>query len=913
MKIRKNVKIKLLIPVFLIFLGCTTTTTGKIIYVDADAEAFIIDGSSWEQAYRTLQDAIAEVRPGDEIRVAEGIYRPDLRTIVFGGRGGGGERQIEASGDRAATFELINGVTFKGGYAGYGSPDGTERNIQIYETILSGDLNNNDLDVKNLEDLLNEPSRADNSYNVITTRGNAVLDGFTITGGNTKTNLSSFSEENSKGNNGAGLLNEYGTVEITNCIFRENSTDQLGGSIYNHRGSLSLTNCTFTRNLAGDDGAGIYSFQSDMNLNKCTFRENTAQSGCGGGIYNEQSNPSLTNCKFIENIAQYGGGIYNDESNPILNECGFIKNTSYNYGNGGAMYNDESGSTLDKCTFIGNSAHNDGGGIYNINESNPVLNNCAFIGNSANDDGGGLSNNNSSPILTNCTFTANSASTGNAISSKSERHGPNSTISLINCINCILWDGGNEIFNDENSVSIVSYSDIQDGLRGEGNIDAEPFFVDPFGPDNIPGTEDDNLRLSPLSPCIDSGDPAYAPVPDETDLEGNRRIVKGRIDMGAYEFQPIIYVDAGNRLEVEQGLEINHPLEDGTEQHPFNDIYKAINVAEDGTTILVKPGVYSRIDFMGKAITVAGIEGAAIIKHQIDEQNQNAVTFHTGEGPDSVLKNFVINNSSIAISLNYGSKPKIRNLTIVENGLGIAAYENSDPDISNCIFWNNTDGNLYGCQARYSCIEGWAPGQGNISSDPLFVDAVNDDYHLKSEGWRWNMNSKSWTWDDVTSRCIDAGDPDCPLGDEPKSVPRDPYNTYGINQRINMGVFGGTAQASIPPYDRLIPEDLIPHEPNPAQWAPDGEPKEAYGGPGEYDYLAQMTAMQATDDSGTVEYFFECITEPAYSSGWQSTNIYSVTVGRTGQNHIFRFKARDFYGNETAWSEEMPAGLVPRR
>ena len=90
-------------------------------------------------------------------------------------------------------------------------------------------------------------------------------------------------------------------------------------------------------------------------------------------------------------------------------------------------------------------------------------------------------------------------------------------------------------------------------------------------------------------------------------------------------------------------------------------------------------------------------------------------------------------------------------------------------------------------------------------------------------------------------------------------------------------------------------------------------PREAFGGVGEYDYLAQMTALEAIDDSGQVEYFFECTTEPAHSSGWQSSSTYSVTVGWSGQNHRFRVKARDLYGNETAWSEELPAELAPRQ
>ena len=846
----------LLFALFLLTMLCTTAT-GKIIYVDDDAIAEF-DGSSWAFAYLSLQVAIADVLPGDEIRVAQGIYRPDDHQISKVWRGGG----KVATGDRDATFELINGVTYKGGYAGYGKPDPNTRNVSLYETILSGDLDSNDVDVNSPGDLLNEPSREDNSYYVVTGRSNSVLDGFTISGGTR-----------------AGMFNDYGTVQILNCTFSRNSS---GGGIRNYRSNPSLNNCTFIQNC----GSGIHNYKSYSDLTNCTFIENSAE--YGGGIHNNESNPTLANCTFIANLAHYGGGMCNNKSNPILTDCIFTSNSGYNYG----------------------------GGMYNTNGSYPILNNCVFNGNLAYIYGGGLSNNHSSPALTNCTFTANSAPNGSAIACNSRGYTQGSTISLINCI---LWDDGNEIWNNDSSIFSVSYSNVQGGWRGEGNIDADPLFVDPLGPDNIGGTEDDNLRLAPTSPCIDSGDPNYVPEPNETDLDGNRRIVRARIDMGAYEFQPIIYVDDDNRLEEWQDLQTNDPLEDGTELHPFNDIWKAIDAAEDGTKILVKPGVYSKIDFKGKAITIAGIEGTVVIdgttaaRGGTTRGQQDAVTFHTGERSGSVLKNFVIRENGMAISLNYGSSPTITNITIVDNDFGIAAYENSNPDISNCIFWNNKDGDLFQCQARYSCIEGGAPGQGNISVNPLFVDHVNGDYHLKSEGWRWSTQSQSWTYDNVTSLCIDVGDPDSPLADELMSVPRDPDNIYGANQRINMGAFGGTAQASLPPSGWVIPEDLTAPAPNPALWALGGEPKEAYGGSGEYDYLAQMTAVEAIDDSGIVEYFFECTTEPAHSSGWQSSSTYSVAIGWSGQDHRFRVKARDLYCNETAWSEELPAELVPRK
>ena len=85
------------------------------------------------------------------------------------------------------------------------------------------------------------------------------------------------------------------------------------------------------------------------------------------------------------------------------------------------------------------------------------------------------------------------------------------------------------------------------------------------------------------------------------------------------------------------------------------------------------------------------------------------------------------------------------------------------------------------------------------------------------------------------------------------------------------------------------------------------EPKEVNHGGGTFDYWAEMTAVEATDASGDVEYFFECTTESGFSSGWQSSRTYQVKVGRRGQRQRFRVKARDVYGNETAPSTLLPA------
>jgi hypothetical protein len=90
------------------------------------------------------------------------------------------------------------------------------------------------------------------------------------------------------------------------------------------------------------------------------------------------------------------------------------------------------------------------------------------------------------------------------------------------------------------------------------------------------------------------------------------------------------------------------------------------------------------------------------------------------------------------------------------------------------------------------------------------------------------------------------------------------------------------------------------------QWAPGGEPREVYGGGGTWDYYAEMTAADATDTSGGVEYYFECTTESGFSRDWDASPYYKVLVGRTGQAHRFRVKARDIYKNETAYSPTLP-------
>ena len=279
----------------------TATTERFIFYVDAGASTGG-DGANWASAYRYLQDALAMARAGDQIRVTEGIYKPDQGVGV-------------SAGDRAATFRLINVVAMYGGFP-IGGGTWEQRNPNTYETLLSGDLNS--------DDGVFFINKQDNSYHVVTsvmTNPSTILDGFVITHGH--------------GNDLVGS----------------------GGGMYNLNGSPTLVNCTYTANWASGSGGGFYTENGSPILVNCSFNGNSGGGWRGGaGMYNEIGNPTLTNCVFVANSSvRNGGGLSNNSSDGLaLINCTFSNNLAEDYG--GGIYNINSNSTLVSCIFWNNSA-----------------------------------------------------------------------------------------------------------------------------------------------------------------------------------------------------------------------------------------------------------------------------------------------------------------------------------------------------------------------------------------------------------------------------------------------------------------------------------------------------------------------------------------------------------------------------
>jgi len=305
----------------------------NILFVDVDARGSLFNnGANWTNALADLQQAlrIAAANPQiEEIRVARGVYVP-----------------AGPSGDRAATFRLVNGLTIKGGYAGLGEPDPDARNISAYRTILSGDLNGDD-----------EPgfhNNGDNSYHVVTALladKTAVIDGFTITGGD----ANGSSDTSSRG---GGLYCTYSSPNLTNCVFAANTALNDGGGIYKDAGEPNLTNCAFVNNYSSASGGGMYN-RGRATLNNCRFTANSAETGGAIDTHGDwQESLTLMNCVISGNSARSGGGILCPCTSVILSNCTVVANTATGseYSRGGGLDgDDDTYLTLTNCIFWANS------------------------------------------------------------------------------------------------------------------------------------------------------------------------------------------------------------------------------------------------------------------------------------------------------------------------------------------------------------------------------------------------------------------------------------------------------------------------------------------------------------------------------------------------------------------------------
>ena len=310
---------------------------GATRYVWAGSPSPDASYTNWNSAARTIQDAVDAAQTGDIVLVTNGSYSTGGRAVY-------GTMTNRIAIDKAITVQSVNGpgVTWIVG-AGIG-PGGTDNGDGAIRCVYVGT--------------------------------NAVLSGFTLTNGHTRT-----SGDYDKEQSGGGAWCEVSGV-LTNCTLSGNSTYYSGGGSYDG----TLNNCTLSGNSASSSGGGL---RYGM-LNNYTLSAGSNSPSYGGG----SRYGTLNNCTLSDNSASYGGG----SSYGTLNNCILSGNSATGLGSGGGS----SYGTLNNCTLIGNSAGFFGGG-----SSSGALNNCTLSGNSAAYGGGS-----SSGTLINCIVYYNTAVNG---------------------------------------------------------------------------------------------------------------------------------------------------------------------------------------------------------------------------------------------------------------------------------------------------------------------------------------------------------------------------------------------------------------------------------------------------------------------------------------------------------------------
>ena len=554
---------------------------------------------------------------------------------------------------------------------------------------------------------------------------------------------------------GGGIYCEFSSPSIVDCVIKECATE-LGGGIGVVSGSPTIIDCVIEDCRAG--GAGL---------------AESGGRGAGIGLI-RGSDATILHSQIKENSGYYnslGAGVYCWRSRAFFANCDISYNTAQGNVQGGGAYCGGPSARIEfeNCVISNNTAEI-GGGL------------CAGTsGDSAVE----------SVIITNCTIAHNSLSVDQSDSSTGG--GIHSVSSNIAIRNSIVWynDGVPILLVDPASISPVLYSSIEGGYPGQGNIDSDPLFASAAGSDYHlrsvfgryePWTDRWVIDSDYYSPCIDAGDP-QDPVGAEPLTNGKR------INMGAY----------GGTIEASKGADawIYHVDKSGSNSNSglsrsdaFATIQKAVDMAWDGDTVMVWPGVYREdVDLKNRAITLQSADDAAVVT----ASNAFAFSFFSAENSNCVLRNFIITGcdsaDGAAIYLN-GASPTLTNLTITDNIYGIYAEGGADPDIVNCILWNNQNGDLHHCEARYSCVQqedAITGNDGNISTDPLFADPGSSDYHLMSRHGRYSPIDGTWPTDSLSSPCIDTGDPYVDPGRELK-----PHGG-----QINMGAYGGTPFASL--------------------------------------------------------------------------------------------------------------------
>ena len=262
--------------------------------------------------------------------------------------------------------------------------------------------------------------------------------------------------------------------------------------------------------------------------------------------------PTIRNCNFRDNRCTFGGaaGYINNGGFPTFTDCSFEDGVG---GSFGGAFDIASGGNVrfERCLFTGNTAAR-AGALEIFNSTGPVVSNCVFVGNTATGNGGGGGvwlGSGGNPRVSNCTIVGNSSTT-QAVGGIRVQNAAGATVA-----NCVIWDnagpaGAQGADNQVNSAADVTWSIVEGGFAGTGNLALDPLLANIAGGDVSPTAASpgidagSNADVEPGSTLDFAQHPRFADVLATADTGAGAAPI---VDIGALEFESA-WLDLGQAL-----------------------------------------------------------------------------------------------------------------------------------------------------------------------------------------------------------------------------------------------------------------------------------------------------------------------------------------------------------------------------